>query len=70
MLMEKVIRAPCLSQLLRGHSGSDSRSRSSQTGKEKAIKDAEATQKKAEAVFLSGYVMGSMWSMCKDGQQC
>ena len=40
VLMEKVIRAPCLSQLLRGHKGcaeegkrADRRSRSSQTGK-------------------------------------
>ena len=36
--------------------------------KEKAIKDAEATKKKAEAVLFSGYVMGSTWSMCKEGQ--
>ena len=34
--------------------------------KSQAIKDAETTKKKAEAVFFSGYVMGSMWSMCKE----
>ena len=38
--------------------------------KEKAIKDAEATKKKAEALLFNGQIMGSMWSTCKDRQQC
>ena len=38
--------------------------------KEKAIKDAEATKKKAEASLFNGQTMGSMWSTCKDRQQC